>query len=260
MNYWVDAQARAITARRHTREMASKYPNEIQACVDATQEYTEMYCFKEADTSLFGKSSLTDIDSVSAVFLATQTLPDQKIAVVNFSSFTDPGGMFLKGSKAQEECLCHESILFNILSSQKLAPFYQNNKKDKNRGLYYNRALFSPNVLFIRQEQICQASVITCAAPNLNYALKYGGMTRQQADTLSYDVMLSRIRFIRDIALEHNISTLIFGAYGCGVFKNNPYTVAQLSKQIFEPSGLNVCYAVLDKTSYNYQAFASIFA
>lgn len=258
MNYWDNAAARIIVARQHTKEMSELYSGDIKKCISITKTYDENFILEGSTVFEAGKTLLIDIDSVSAIFLAREALPDQKIAVVNFSSFVDPGGMFLKGSKAQEECLCHESILYNVLSDLALQSFYQLNRKDKNQGLYYNRALYLPDILFIRDNKQCRADVITCAAPNLNYAYKYSSINKMQIKKLARDTMESRIKFIRDIAIANNVHTLIFGAYGCGVFKNDPYVVAALSKDIFAASNINICYAILDKNSYNYKAFASV--
>ena len=46
-------------------------------------------------------------------------LVDGNSTLLNFASFKNPGGMFLKGSPAQEEALCHNSILYPILDSFK---------------------------------------------------------------------------------------------------------------------------------------------
>lgn len=34
-----------------------------------------------------------------------------RTAILNYASYKSPGGFFLEGSPAQEEALCHESIL-----------------------------------------------------------------------------------------------------------------------------------------------------
>ena len=41
----------------------------------------------------------------------------ESICALNFASYKNPGGKFMDGSSAQEECLCHESILYEVLSA-----------------------------------------------------------------------------------------------------------------------------------------------
>ena len=52
----------------------------------------------------------------------------------------------MEGSSAQEESLCHESFLYNVLSRYK--EYYHANTYCKNRNLYSDRALYSPDIIF----------------------------------------------------------------------------------------------------------------
>ena len=69
----------------------------------------------------------------------------------------------------------------------------------------------------------------------------------------------NRIEFIKNIALDNDLDTVILGAYGCGVFGQDPNVVARLIKDIFEFSGLEVILAVPGNDK-NYQAFKNLFA
>ena len=60
-----------------------------------------------------------DKDTMSALIDEGHDNPGEKIAVLNFASYQNPGGKFLEGSSAQEESLCHASTLYECLSVQK---------------------------------------------------------------------------------------------------------------------------------------------
>lgn len=146
-----------------------------------------------------------------------------KIAVLNFASYKRPGGAYLQGATTQEEALCHESTLYQVISAfQK--PYYDYNNSVKNKGLYLNAAIYSPDIIFIRGPQIYKADVLTCAAPNWSAASMYGKASRQE----NLDALVDRVDFMYAVAQQMGVQTLIAGAWGCGVFGQNPETVCQL--------------------------------
>lgn len=98
-------------------------------------------------------------------------------------------GGFLSGSMAQEEALCHESILYNVLS--RMPGFYAENKKHTNHGLYHDRAVYSPDIIFVRNGLEARCGVLTCPSPNWS-AAKNKGITKKE----NSEALRSRIRFI----------------------------------------------------------------
>lgn len=174
-----------------------------------------------------------------------------KLAVLNFASYKNPGGMFMNGSMAQEESLCHESTLYLVL--YKCTPFYEYNRDHLNNSFYDHRVLYTPNIIFESKDHSKQrvADVITCAFPNLAPALRYGKYIN-----LEYylDVLEHRIESILYTAYTEDVDTLILGAIGCGVFKNSPTVVADIfAKQIkkYDHSFANIAFAIPDENTYN---------
>ena len=177
-------------------------------------------------------------DSVSSVF--KHAGPDTgTVAVLNFASYRNPGGKFLEGSSAQEESLCHESFLYNVLS--KCDSFYDWNNSNVNRGLYLNRAIYSPGILFARDGRETMCDVITCACPNKIPAVRYHSFTAEE----NSEALRQRIAFIKDIAEDNAVDTLILGAFGCGVFMQDPEEVAHTFSETFRESTVKrIVYAV----------------
>lgn len=242
----------ANQASKHTTEMMMKYMPDIMKCVKETTIYPiDKPIINDNSSYRPAKFELINIDSVSAIFEFAQA--NKRTAVLNFASYKEAGGLFLKGSTAQEEALCHESFLYNVLRNFE-NNYYAINNKQLNRGLYKNTSLYSPNVMFFRGEEYVPCDVITCAAPNRNVGIKYTNVSINENNKVLYE----RISYIKDIALHQNVDTLILGAYGCGVFKQDPITVATYIKEIFEPTGLHVVLAI-PGDSYNYKKFKEIF-
>ena len=179
-------------------------------------------------------------------------------AVLNFSAYKNPGGMFINGSKAQEECLCHESFLYNVLKEFQLE-FYDWNSRHKNKALYLNRGLFSKGVWFFRGDSHVECCVITCAAPNKSAAQKYQNVSEKE----NIEVLQSRIKFVLDMAKVNNVDTLILGAYGCGVFGQSPTEVAEIFRECLNTSHKNcfskVIFAIPKGRDNNLQAFEKVF-
>lgn len=257
-NYWNDSKNRAIKAKEWVDKMEKEHPSEIAYSVKNT-----MMCRKEnLDFSLSilpercpqTAVKLEALDSVSAVFKYTDQ--NSKTAVLNFASYKQPGGMFLQGSKAQEECLCHESILYNVLMRFE-DTYYASNRKQLNRALYQNAALYSPDVYFERNDDSVECDVITCAAPNFSAASKYCNVSREENTT----VLESRIKFILYLAATQQVDTLILGAFGSGVFGQDAKEVAEITMNLlrhYDGVFKEVIFAVIDEKSANYKAFNDV--
>lgn len=136
----------AVKAERHTKLMQDKYKDQIQASISATKLYKVVWNSKDPDENAEQNKMrifVEDLDSVAAIL----KYQGSKTAVLNFASYRSPGGGFIRGSIAQEECLCHESFLYNVLESFQ-REFYEWNMQHKQKGLYLNRALYSPEIGF----------------------------------------------------------------------------------------------------------------
>ncbi|TSI05281.1 TIGR02452 family protein [Lysinibacillus sp. BW-2-10] len=150
--------------------------------------------------------------------------------VLNFASAKNPGGGFLNGASAQEESICRASDLYLFI--KEIDEFYKNPKHLKN-ALYDSDIIFSKNVSLIKDSngedlQEKEFDVITSCAVNVT-ALKRNNEKELLKQTTAE--MKKRIENILEVAVREQAETLILGAFGCGVFGNNPYEIKQLFMQ-----------------------------
>lgn len=174
---------------------------------------------------------------------------DRQIAVLNFASYYNPGGGFLKGSIAQEESLCHVSGLYNILSS---LPVYERRAQTETTlPEYFDSVIYSPAVPFtITEESVSQpylVDVISVSAPNCNRTpiARYEEYVK---------ALKRRIEAIFVLPYIHGCTKIILGAWGCGVFKNDPKLIAQYFLEYQQKYGQlydEIVYAVPGDTQRN---------
>lgn len=104
------------------------------------------------------------------------------------------------------------------------------------------------------------ASIITCAAPNRG-ALE--SQDRLDADALEA-ALRRRAEFVLAVAAHHGVTHLVLGAWGCGVFRNDPVLVADAFARplrdrfrgVFDEVVFAIMAGALDR---NYEAFVAAF-
>lgn len=232
-------------AKQHSFLMETTYGKYINNCVKNSKIYDIDFERKEHIANKNMNFSLLNMSSTAAIQHTSDTT---KVALLNFASYKNPGGGFLTGMISQEECLCHDSYLFNVLA-EFLDTYYKWNREHLNRGLYMNRAIYSPDVYFDKVNR--NVDVITCAAPNRN-AQRFNNVSEEE----NSEALESRIKFVLDIAEDNNVDTLILGAFGCGVFRQDPHEVAKIFiKECEKRNFKNIIFPIID-LGYNYDAFS----
>ena len=249
----MNREERAQRANEHYNDVKVRLANQTIASIKDTKMYgPNIKTRANSKEEIYEHSlRLADLDSVSCLF--SLPLTDEKVCILNYASYKHPGGYFLGGSSAQEEALCHESNLYPILLSFD-DTYYDWNKGRLNNGLYLNRALYTPNVVFEHNGETRLADVLTCAAPNFRTAHNYRNISQKQND----EVFKDRINFMLQIIEENHVERFISGAWGCGVFMQNPSTTCELMTNTLINGNYNIpniYYAIPGNFSSNYRAF-----
>jgi uncharacterized protein (TIGR02452 family) len=151
---------------------------------------------------------------------------EDTVACLNFASAKNPGGGFLGGAQAQEESLARSSGLYPTLTSK---PAFYAFHRAQHDLLYSDHMIYSPDVPVIRDdagnllEQPYLTAFITSPAPNA------GAIKTNQPESLELipSVLTGRAAKILTLAERHKHTRLVLGAWGCGVFKNDPAIVAK---------------------------------
>lgn len=192
----------------------------------------------------------TRIDVVNASTLeAVRNLVDEghRVAALNFASAKNPGGGFLTGAQAQEESLARASGLYAMLLDD---PMYDHHRA-LHDPMYTTWVIYSPDVPVFRLDDgrlldepyLC--SFLTSPAVNVG-ALHHRD---DRGDEIGR-VMRERIERVLGVAALHGHETLVLGAWGCGVFRNDPEQIAELFRAAlagrFRGAFTRVVFAVLD--------------
>lgn len=185
------------------------------------------------------------------------------LAVLNFASAKNPGGGFINGAVAQEESLAVASGLY---TTQCHCPGYYEANRACKTMCYTDHAIFSPDVVFFRGggpgllEQPFTASVLTLPAVNMGQVMQRG-----EDLTMAKSKMRDRQRLALELLADRGAKTLVLGAYGCGVFRNDPREVAENWKALLD-GGLDryfekIYFSILARSAAdkNYKMFQETF-
>ncbi|AUX45125.1 hypothetical protein SOCE26_066060 [Sorangium cellulosum] len=204
---------------------------------------------------------VTDETTGAAGRRLVQKEGEERVVALNFASAKSPGGGFLRGTKAQEEDLARCSALYACLTEHR--EYYDQNRASGTL-LYTDHLIYSPDVPFIRNEQLAllerpfDLSIITAPAPNAGEAIERG----ESLDGEIRATLERRAGLVLAAAGAHGHRCLLLGAWGCGVFRNDPREVADvfarwLEHPRFRGAFTRVVFAVYDRgrDQPNYRTF-----
>ncbi|MER7171668.1 TIGR02452 family protein [Streptomyces mesophilus] len=188
----------------------------------------------------------------------------EPVAVLNFASARNPGGGFLNGAQAQEEALCRASALYTCL--REVPEFYEHHRAHRD-AFYTDRVIHAPAVPVFRDdsgrllEEPYDVGFLTSPAPN-------AGVIRRsrpdEADRIG-PVLAARAERVLETAVAHGYRHLVLGAWGCGVFQNDPAQVAGAFHALLTGEGRfaghfsRVVFGVLDRQGATRAAFEHAF-
>lgn len=176
-----------------------------------------------------------------------------KTCLLNMASNRRPGGGVENGALAQEECLFRCSNLCQNLKED----FYP---------LLFDRCLYTKDAVFFKDHKYdyitpTKFDVVTIPALNLS-------SNSVTSENDSYKLITKdKIRLMLSLAIKNDVKNIILGAWGCGVFKNNPDTISTFFHEILIDENYqnhfdNIVFAIINdsnSTSNNLSIFEKKF-
>ena len=177
---------------------------------------------------------------------------------LNFASARNPGGGFLGGARAQEESLCRASGLYPCINGNAM---YRHHSPMPG-GWYTNYAIYSPAVPVIKHDDGNLLDEPYSCAFVTSPAVNVGAISEKRQDAIRAE-MRDRVEKVLTIMAGHGHDAAVLGAWGCGVFKNDPEMIADLFADAFRGrfSGVfaKVVFAVLTRDEAVIQPFEQRF-
>ncbi|WP_425615947.1 TIGR02452 family protein [Anatilimnocola sp. NA78] len=200
--------------------------------------------------------TIFDVRNETSLGAAQRLVVEQQLSstlCLNFASARNPGGGFLGGSQAQEESLARSSGLYPSLLTQS---DYYNANRNQRSAIYTDHMIVSPDVPVFRDDdgqllvEPYSLSMITAPAVNA------GAMRNNEPHATEQILpkMVERTNKVLALAAHLGYQNLILGAWGCGVFQNDPKSIANIFHAAlchdarFRQRFQHVTFAVLDGT------------
>lgn len=239
-NFYISKEGNKVKLDTKIRDMIDK--TEI---VSDEVKYVNNY--KDIQNNYVVRDNIINIGTIDAILKLRSEGVGGNIIALNFASAINPGGGYLRGSKAQEESLCRASMLYESLKKQ--SDFYEFNIENYT-PLYNDRMIYVSNVPIIRNDNLELldnyelASFIVSPAVNKRKAYAIG----IRDEKLIVEIMEKRIEKILKLAISKNPTVLILGAFGCGVFGNDREVVYDIFEKCIRklmPAEIKVVFAVI---------------
>ncbi len=259
--YYETEGSRIFIGELQERSMKGSFlmtPTQGEALLEECEKYTN-HCTGVQKTTIIQTWNCSTVDAL----LRLAAEEKKETGILNFASAKNPGGGFLNGAMAQEESIAASSCLYKTLLLHE--EYYRKNRACGTM-MYTNHAIYSPEVVFFRDgkfrllKEPVTASVLTLPAVNMGQVMLRGEDVEQ-----AEQVMKRRMKLSLAIFARQECKCLILGAYGCGVFRNDPKKIAkwwqELLKDSFADTFETVVFAVLDNSSSQacIKAFQEIF-
>ncbi|KES08187.1 hypothetical protein BU52_03955 [Streptomyces toyocaensis] len=224
----------------------------VAAAVEAAARGTRVFGPEPVPVPAF-RPVVTRIEVTGESSLEAARRLTDRVAVLNFASARNPGGGYLNGAQAQEEALCRASALYTCLL--RAAGFYEHHRAHRD-PFYSDRVIHSPAVPVFRDDrgrlldEPFGAGFLTSPAPN-------AGVISRSVPERAAEVpgaLVARAGRVLETAAAHGYRRLVLGAWGCGVFRNDPAHVAAAFRTHLEPGGRfsgafeHVVFGILDRT------------
>ncbi|MEV5645497.1 TIGR02452 family protein [Streptomyces flaveolus] len=254
----MSARLRGIAQQTEQIVMAGAYRTPggrevpLAAAVEAAREGTRMYGPDPVGVpSSAPVATVLEVTGESSLEAARRL--GGEVAVLNFASARNPGGGYLNGAQAQEEALCRASALYTCLLRARA--FYDHHRAHRD-PFYTDRVIHSPAVPVFRDdrgrllESPYTAGFLTAAAPNAGVVLRTAPERAGELGT----ALAVRAERVLETAAAHGYRRLVLGAWGCGVFRNDPAQVAGAFRTLLGPGGRfasafeRVTFGILDRT------------
>jgi uncharacterized protein (TIGR02452 family) len=246
-----DAVAACLSGTRlHSPEALEEIRREVRS---------QPCAFAETSIEVVNETTLSGISRLLG-------MGESRIGVLNFASAKNPGGGFLNGSEAQEESLARSSALHASLL--KAWDFYEKHRNSPSL-LYSDSMIASPACPVFRDEEGALleepqlADFITSPAPNAGAAAD----NRPEDLPLIPETFRRRSEYVLSLAAAMQCECLVLGAWGCGVFRNDPALVAGVFRNWLKDESWHgrfkrVVFSVLDRSAEQeaFKAFDTAFA
>jgi len=233
----------AISERGSYSTAAGEVPIDVNRAVAGTRLY-----LPEDVLSLPEQGDSPKIDVTNESTLEATRRLGGDVACLVFASARNPGGGFLNGAQAQEESVARASALYPCLRAA--GEFYAHHRAHEDLT-YTDRVIYSPRVPVFRDDrgdllpEPYEVSFLTAAAPNRSAILRN---QPERADAIPAALLRRAVRVLH-VAAAHGHRRLVLGAWGCGVFGNDPATVAETFRTVLRDNRFfdHVVFAVLDR-------------